>query len=234
MVMKLNKISIIIPAYNEEKTIKKVVYSVINSNTLGLKKEIIVVSDGSTDETSTILRKINSKLLRIIINSKNKGKGHALRTGFKKATGDIILIQDADLEYNPKDYVKIIRPFLKSNVKVIYGSREITGKNKHSSVFFHAGGRMVTGFTNLLFNSKLTDVPTGFKVFKKDLLSKINLTCIRFEFCPEVTAKILKKGIHIKEVPITYKARHRSEGKKINWIDGIEAIWTLFKIKFNL
>lgn len=232
--MKINKISIIIPAYNEEKTIKKTVTKVLMSDCLGLEKQIIIVNDGSTDKTQQIIKKINSKLIIKIVNKENMGKGYSLRVAIKKATGNIILIQDADLEYDPKDYPKIIKPFLDEDVDIVYGSRELSGKNIHSSILFHLGGKMVTKFTNLLFNSNLTDVPTGFKVFKKQVLTNMNLDCVKFEFCPEVTAKALRKGILIKEVPITYNARHKRDGKKINWLDGIEAVWTLFKIKFNL
>ena len=232
--MKYNKISIIIPVYNEETTINKIVKRVMDADCLGLNKEIIIVDDGSTDNTPNILANIKSKKIIKITNKRNYGKGYSLRRGFKIATGDIILIQDADLEYNPKDYAKIIRPFLNHDSLVVYGSRELSGKNKHSSVFFHAGGRTITTCTNLLYRSHLTDVPTGYKAFQSDLLNSLQLKCTRFEFCPEVTAKILSRGINIIEVPIKYDARHKKDGKKIKWVDGIEALWTLIKIKCNL
>jgi glycosyltransferase involved in cell wall biosynthesis len=226
-------VSIIIPVYNEENTIKKIVQRVTKATIPGFAKEIIVINDGSTDETTNILKKLGHKNLIIQHHSKNKGKGAALRAGFKKATGDIVIVQDADLEYNPKDFGKIIKPFENKNVFVVYGSREISGKNKHSSIMFHMGGRLVTNFTNLLFGTNLTDVPTGYKAFRKKLLKKIPLKCNRFEFCPEVTAHILKMGYKINEVPISYKARHRHEGKKIKAKDGVEAIFTLLRVKFS-
>lgn len=232
--MKATTISIIIPTYNEEETIEKIINKVLKSDVLGLKKEIIIVDDGSTDKTTQIINKTYTKSVKKILFPKNKGKGFALRAGFKQATGDIILVQDADLEYHPKDYPKIIKPFINENANVVYGSRELSGNNKHSSIFFHMGGRTVTFFTNLLYGSKLTDVPTGYKVFKREVLINIPLKCRGFEFCPEVTANILKKQISIMEVPITYSARHRKDGKKIKWFDGLEALWTLFRIKFDL
>lgn len=232
--MKISTISIVIPVYNEEKTIKKIVNKVLKSDVLGLKKEIVIVDDGSTDNTTQIINKIRARSVKKILFSKNKGKGFALRAGFKQATGDVILIQDADLEYHPKDYPKIIKPFLDENAHVIYGSRELSGKNKHSSIFFHIGGRTVTAFTNLLYGSELTDVPTGCKVFRREVLTNLPLKCRRFEFCPEVTANILKKQISIREIPIVYSARHWKDGKKIKWFDGLEALWTLFRVRFNL
>jgi dolichol-phosphate mannosyltransferase len=228
----INSISIIIPVYNEMNTIEKIVDRVVKSSTLGLKKEIIIVDDGSIDGTTDLLKKLTHKGLKILFIKKNSGKGTALRAGFKKANGDIVIVQDADLEYNPKDYPRIIKPFLNTNLSVVYGSRELSGKNRHSSAIFHAGGRLVTNLTNILFGSKLTDVPTGYKAFKKDVIKKIPLKCKRFEFCPEVTAHILKMGIRIKEVPISYLARHRAEGKKIKAKDGLVAIYTLLRIKF--
>lgn len=229
----IRSISIVIPVFNEKNTIKKIIDRVVKSNTLGLKKEIIIIDDGSTDGTSKVLRSIKQKGVFTIFHKKNKGKGAALRTGFKRANGNIIIVQDADLEYDPKDYPKILRPFFNKNVSVVYGSRELSGKNLHSSVVFHAGGRLITTATNLLFNANLTDVPTGYKAFKKELLKKIPLKCNKFEFCPEVTAHILKMGVKIKEVPITYVARHRHEGKKIKAKDGLEALYTLLRVKFS-
>lgn len=222
------------PVFNEASTISKIISDVLKSDVLGLRKEVIVVDDGSTDDTFKILSKIKSARLKIIALKRNMGKGYALRTGFKYSTGDIIIVQDADLEYSPKEFPKLLKPIVLNKSRVVYGSREMSGKNVHSSLIFHAGGRLVTFITNLLYGSNLTDEATGYKVFDARLLKKIKLKCIRFEFCPEVTAHILKSNEKIVEVPIKYNARHRHEGKKIKARDGIEAIFTLLRIKFNL
>lgn len=232
--MKAKKVSIVIPVFNEASTVSRIISEVLKSDVLGLKKEIIVVNDGSTDGTSKILSKIKSPQLKIITSRRNKGKGYALRTGFKHSTGDIIIVQDADLEYSPKEFPKLLKPIINNKSKVVYGSRELSGKNIHSSLIFHAGGKLVTFITNILYKSNLTDEATGYKVFDAKLLKKIKLKCVRFEFCPEVTAYILKSNEKIVEVPIKYNARHRHEGKKIKVRDGIEAIFTLVRIKFNL
>jgi len=231
--MSNKKVSIVIPVYNEIKTINKIVERVLKADTLGLRKEIIIVNDASTDGTKKVLDDIKKRNIKVFHHKKNKGKGAALRTGFPKATGDIILVQDADLEYHPKDFPKLISPLLGNKSKAVYGSRELSGKNKHSSIFFHAGGWLITLTTNLLYNSSLTDEATGYKAFKANFLKSLPLKCKRFEFCPEVTALTLKRGEKIIEVPISYYARHRHEGKKIRATDGIKAIYTLVKIKLT-
>jgi glycosyltransferase involved in cell wall biosynthesis len=234
MPKKYSKVSIVIPIYNEEHTVYEIIKRVLKSDTLGLSKEVIIVDDGSVDGTRKQLKKIKDKRFKNYFHRKNKGKGAALRTGFKYVTGDIVLIQDADLEYHPEEYPKLLRPFLNSRTKVVYGSRELSGKNIHSSVLFHMGGRMVTTFANLLYGSNLTDEATGYKLFDTQLLQELPLKCQGFEFCPEVTALILKRKIKIKEIPIKYTARHTNEGKKIRAKDGVKAIWTLFRIRIGL
>jgi len=226
------KLSIVIPAYNEEKTIKELLGLVKKAKIGDIKKEIIVVDDGSIDNTLKILREIDE--IKLISHKKNSGKGAATRTGIKHATGDIIIIQDADLEYNPDDYGKLIEPILQKKEKVVYGSRLLNKKKaKYSKFSFFVGGKIMTIATNLLYPSaKLTDEPTCYKVFRSDILKNIDLKCKRFEFCPEVTAKVLKKGIRIKEIPISYYPRSVKEGKKINWKDGLEGVWTLLKYRF--
>ena len=220
-------ISVLIPTYNEEKTIKKVINEV-KKVTKKYKSEIIVINDGSTDSTSKIIKKVPD--IKVINNVKNLGKGYSIRKGIKKAKGDVLIIQDADLEYNPQDISKLLKPFQDNSVKVVYGSR-VLKNNPISHWTFNLGGRLITFITNLLFNSKITDEPTGYKLFRKSILKDINLNCRGFEFCPEVTAKIAKKGIKIYEVPVSYNPRPVTE-KKIKWYDGIAAIFYLIKYRF--
>jgi dolichol-phosphate mannosyltransferase len=226
-------VSIIIPVYNEEKTIAKIIESVKESNTLGLTKEIIVVNDGSTDKTEKVLKKLKDRSVRIYHQPYNKGKGAALRHGFEMSTGDIILVQDADLEYNPKDYPKLLEPLIKGKAKVVYGSRMLThSKMHHGGWIFYIGGQFINWLTNVLYNLEITDEATGYKVFEAKTLATIPLVCKKFDFCPEITAKIAKRNIPIYEVEISYRGRKVAEGKKINWKDGLHAVWTLLKYKF--
>ncbi|MDX9758433.1 MAG: glycosyltransferase family 2 protein, partial [Bacteroidota bacterium] len=157
-------------------------------------------------------------------------KGAAIRRGLEEVRGDIVLIQDADLEYNPGNYAALIAPILEGRSRVVYGSRERNVNNRlHSGMLFYAGGKFLSALTNLLYGSRITDEPTCYKVFDADLLRTIPLTCTRFEFCPEVTAKVLRRGVDIVEVPIDYFPRKKNQGKKINWRDGIAAVWTLLR-----
>lgn len=223
-------LSIIIPVYNEEKTILKLLKEVFASK-ISLKKEIICVDDGSSDNTVNVLKRVHG--IKLVIHKKNQGKGAAIRTGIKKATGGIILIQDADLEYDPNDYSSLIKPILDGKTDVVYGSRRLMQDNKqHSGFSYFIGGVGLTIIANALYNINITDEPTCYKVFKSQVLKNINLKCSRFEFCPEVTAKIAKKKILIYEVPIHYYPRSANEGKKIKWNDGFEAVWTLIKYRF--
>ena len=226
------KLSILIPAYNEENTIKELIEKVKKVK-LPIKKEIIVVDDKSNDKTLEILKKVRG--IKLIRHEKNVGKGFAIRTAIKHSTGEIIIIQDADLEYEPEDYNALIKPIIEGKEKVVYGSRvSKKGNRLYTGLIFYLGGNFLTHLTNLLYpNAKITDEPTCYKVFKADLLKNMKLNCKRFEFCPEVTAKILKQGIKIHEVPISYYPRSIKEGKKINWRDGIEAIWTLIRYRIR-
>ena len=234
--MNNKKLSIIIPAYNEEKTISQLLEKVIQVK-IPLKKEIIIVNDGSKDKTQQkceefIKQHPNENI--VLINKKNGGKGSALKRGMEESTGDILLIQDADLEYDPEDYVKLIKPFENPKVKVVYGSRLKNKKNKFGHLSFLLGGIAVTAATDILFFAKLTDEPTCYKVFRKDLKELlINAEGNKFDWEPEVTAKILRKGYKIKEIPIRYYPRKKSEGKKINWKDGVSTIITLLKWRFK-
>ncbi len=235
-------LSIIIPVYNEPdlpKLLKKL-YKV----NFPYDIEVIVIDDGSTDGTKEWIEQ-NKEIYhyKYFLHAKNRGKGAALITGFQKATGDIIVVQDADLEYNPENIKNVIQPIVENKTKVCYGSRILgqerfitqvgwQNKNRKSYLSAYLGGRLVTIFCNLLFFSHLTDEPTCYKAFEKKLLDTITLHSTGFELEPELTAKILKKT-KITEVPIEYYPRTFEEGKKINWRDGIKALWTLLKYRFN-
>ncbi len=222
-------LSVIIPAYNEIKTIDKILKKI---KEIKISKQIIIVDDFSNDGTRDYLKKIKDPEIKVILQDKNYGKGFAIRTGIKHIIGDITIIQDADLEYNPQDYPKLINPILQDKSNVVYGTRFPKGKKRPSILnpFFMAN-RILTIMTNTLYNTKITDEPTCYKTFKTSILKEINLKCKRFEFCPEVTAKVRKKGYKIFEVPISYFPRTVEQGKKINWKDGIEAMWTLIKYR---
>lgn len=227
-----DKLSIIIPCFDEKETVLEVIKKVEQVKLGKIRKEIIIVDDGSVDGTKELLKKY-VKGHKLLFHPKNMGKGRAIRTALKRATGDVVIIQDADLEYDPNDYQKLIQPIMDGRYQVVYGSREKERKKKtHSGLLYYLGGRFLTSLTNVLYSSELTDVSTCYKVFERELLSSISLACRRFEFCAEVTAKILKKGIKIKEVPIAYYPRKVGEGKKIRLRDGIEAAWTLIKYRF--
>ena len=224
------KLTIIIPCYDEEKTIGIIIDKVKKTNLQQIKKEIIVVDDGSKDSSLEILRSITD--IYLIENRNNLGKGGAIQKGLSKSTGDYIIIQDADLEYDPNDYIKLLNKAINDGELVVYGSRILNKKNNYSTISFYLGGLLVTFFTNLIFrNSNLTDQPTCYKLFKSDIIKNINLTSKGFEFCSEVTAKILKKNINIAEVPINYYPRKKKDGKKIKWTDGLIALKTLIKCK---
>jgi len=221
-------ISIIIPVFNEKKTVEEIIHRV---KAVPFNKEIIIVDDGSSDGTKEILKKIVDPLINIFYHKKNYGKGRAVRTGLEKASGDIILIQDADLEYNPREYPQLLKPILENKAEVVYGSR-FRGEGK-SMFFWHAvGNNFLTFVTNLLYNTTLTDMETCYKVMKKEVLEGVTLKSNKFNIEPELTAKILKKRYRIYEVPISYAGREYSEGKKITWRDGLIALWTLIKYRF--
>lgn len=227
------KLSIIIPVYNEKDTILEILNKVQNADLGEVEKEIIVVDDFSKDGTREILRNAGDEY-KIVYHDKNRGKGMAIRTGLEHVTGDWVVIQDADLEYDPADYVKLLECAKKNNAQAVYGSRTANFKRGATSGLLYAlGGLFVTLLTNILYKTQLTDEATCYKLFKADLIKSIPLSCQRFEFCPEITAKIAKRSIKIFEIPINYYPRHKREGKKINWKDGLEAIWTLIKYKFK-
>lgn len=226
-------LSIIVPVYNEKNTILEILKKIeqVNLNDFSFKKEIIIVDDCSTDGTGEILDKLVNKY-KIIYQPKNQGKGAAIRTGLNYVSGDYVIVQDADLEYDPEDYKKLLECALKNKAKVVYGSRLLNPHHKFSHLSFYLGGIFLNLATNLLWRIKITDESTCYKLFKTEIIKSIPLKCQGFEFCPEITAKIAKKGIKIYEVPINYYPRHIKEGKKIKWRDGLVALWTLIKYKF--
>ncbi len=226
-----NKLSVIIPCYNERDTVAEVVRRV---RAVELAHEILVVDDGSTDGTRDVLAQIDpGDDLKIIVHARNRGKGAAVRTGFKNATGDVFLIQDADLEYDPRDYPVLLRPIEEGIASVVYGSRFLGGPRKAMFFWNMVANRSLTLVTNILYNSILSDMETCYKVFQAEVIRDIPLRSRRFDFEPEVTAKVLKRGHRIYEVPISYNGREWDEGKKITWRDGVIALWTLFRYRFT-
>ncbi len=223
------------PVFNETKTIIAILEAVSAADICGLEKEIIVVDDGSSDGTRKILEELDpgKYAARIFFHDKNQGKGAALRTAQSKAEGDIVLIQDADLEYSPDEYPNLLRPILQGHADVVYGSRLSGGAVTRAFNFTHyVGNKFLTLLTNILYNCTITDMETCYKVFKSDVFKKVVIRSNRFDFEPEITAKVLKQGVRIYELPISYYGRDYSEGKKITWIDGFGAIWALLKYRF--
>ena len=220
----IKKLSIIIPCYNEEGTISQIINKI--TEVVSFPYEIIVVDDCSNDKTRSILENdLNSKISKLILNPKNSGKGYSLRQGIKEASGEIILIQDADLEYDPNDYKKLIEPIKNGYADVVYGSRFTGAEHKRVLYFWHMiGNKFLTILSNMFTNLNLTDMEVGYKVFKSEVLKSVSLKEDRFGFEPEITAKIAKKNLRVYEVGITYHGRKYSEGKKITWRDGFSAI----------
>ena len=243
------RLSIIIPVYNERTTLEEIVQRVqtvdltvnrdganpLLDGPLPLERELVIVDDGSTDGTRDILDRWRAKPKanrKIIYHERNSGKGAALRTGFQHATGDVMIVQDADLEYDPRDYVKLLDPLLEGRAPVVYGSRFMGGPRASMSLTHTWGNKMLTLFTNLLFGTALTDMETCYKCFRRDVIDGMTLRSRTFEIEPEITAKILKRGYTIFEVPISYYGRSFHEGKKIGWRDGFIATRTLIRYRF--
>lgn len=226
-------LSVIIPVYNEKLTIDEVLRRV---EAVPVEKEIVVVDDFSTDGTSEILSQVckGQSNLTVVRHERNMGKGAALRTGIGRAQGSMIIIQDADLEYDPAEYPKLIKPILDGKADVVYGSRFVGGEEHRVLYFWHyLGNRLLTLLSNMFTNLNLTDMETGYKVFRADIIKRINLEQDRFGFEPEVTAKVARMGCRVYEVGISYSGRTYAEGKKIGWKDGIQAVWCIMKYGFK-
>jgi len=226
-------LSVLIPVYNEINTLEEILERVRD---VEIKKEILLVDDGSTDGTRELMRdKIEGRYpdVRVFYHAHNQGKGAALRTAIDHATGDIMLVQDADLEYDPREYYNLLEPILDGRADVVFGSRFIGGGAHRVHFFWHRlGNGVLTFLSNLLTNLNLTDMEVCYKVFKAEVLKGINLRSNRFDFEPEITAKVAKRRCRIYEVPISYSGRDYEEGKKIGWKDGVQAIWTIIKYRF--
>jgi glycosyltransferase involved in cell wall biosynthesis len=228
----LPTLSVVIPCFNERDTIERAVEAVLAAPVRGL--EVIVVDDGSSDGTREVLReKVEPRVARVIYHERNRGKGAALRTGFAAATGDMVIVQDADLEYDPQEYPRLIEPILAGKADVVFGSRFSGGTTVRVLYYWHyVGNRLLTTFSNMLTNINLTDMEVCYKVFRREVLRRITIEEDRFGFEPEITAKVAKLGCRIYEVGISYAGRTYREGKKIGWRDGVRAIWCI--LKYNL
>ena len=224
------KLSVVIPVYNEKRTLSELICRV---EEVKLEKEIIIVDDASTDGTRDLLKKYEGQeRFKVIYQSKNAGKGSALRAGFDKAEGEIIIVQDGDLEYDPKEYPLLLEPILDGRADVVYGSRFLGGTHRVFFFWHYVGNKVLTTLSNMCTNLCLTDMETGYKVFRRTVLDSFILKCNRFGFEPEFTSKVARHAFRVYEVPISYSGRGYEEGKKINWKDGVAALWFIFRFRF--
>lgn len=229
----MQKVSIIIPVFNEKDTLRLLLEKVEQANFSGLEKEIIMVDDCSNDGTTDILKELSQKY-KVFFHEKNQGKGAAIRTAVKEATGDFVVIQDADLEYLPDDYDKLLPLLISNEADVVYGSRFKNTENSKNFILKNKiANKFLTLLTNILYGAEITDMETCYKAFKREFIQAITIKSNRFDFEPEITAKIMKQKARLKEVPISYFGRGHDEGKKINWKDGVHAILTLIKFRFT-
>lgn len=224
------KLSVIVPIFNERNTVVEIMRR-MRAVDLPIEREFILVDDGSSDGTRQVLQQLGDSTVRVINHAQNQGKGAAIRTGLEHVTGDLVLIQDADLEYDPEDWPKLLAPIFRGKATVVYGSR-FTGERRNMLFLHWVGNRMLSLVTNILYNTTLSDMETCYKLFDRSVLDGITLKSNRFDFEPEITAKILRKGVRIYEVPISYTGREVHEGKKITWRDGFAAIYALVKFRF--
>jgi len=229
------KLSVVVPVYNEAATLEQIVRRVLAVNLAEGKKELIIVDDGSSDGSRSIVEKLEREfpdVIQCIYCSQNRGKGAAVRQGLDKASGDIIIVQDADLEYDPEDFRSILGAYSDSTVQVVFGARKCN-RSRISDLPYFYGRRVITALTNLLYGSQLTDQPTCYKSARASALASLDLRCNGFEFCAEVTAKLLRAGYKIVEVPISYQPRSIKEGKKLRARDGLRIAWTLLRLRFG-
>ena len=230
---KLRKLTIVVPVFNERNTLVEILRRMRAVELPdSVEREIIVVDDGSDDGTRDVLRQLGDSTVRVIMHERNRGKGAAVRTAFAHATGEYVLVQDADLEYDPEDWPRLLNPVLRGRARVVYGSR-FTGERRNMLFLHWVGNRFLSLVTNVLYNTTLSDMETCYKLIDKSLLDEMSLNADQFDIEPEITAKILKRGVRIYEVPISYAGREFDEGKKITWHDGFAALWTLVKYRFR-
>lgn len=241
------KLSIIMPVYNEIETIAEIVrrvravqlivpvgYGADNSSVVAFDREIVIVDDGSTDGTQEVLHALEGEPdVTIVVHERNQGKGRAVRTGLQHASGDVIVVQDADLEYDPRDYPALLQPIVEERAQVVYGSRFRGGPTKTMFFWHMIGNQFLTLVTNLLYNTILSDMETGYKAFTREVAEQLDLRARGWGFDPEITAQILKRGYRIYEVPISYTGREFGEGKKISWYDGLTVLWTLIRCRLT-
>jgi glycosyltransferase involved in cell wall biosynthesis len=223
------KISVVIPVFNERETIAEIL-SRVRRALDGKDSELVVVDDGSTDGTREALRSIDG--IRLIEHEQNQGKGAALRTGFAAASGDVVIVQDADLEYDPRDYPRLLEPIVDGRADVVFGSRFLGGPHRVLFFWHYLANKLLTSLSNMFTNLNLSDMETGYKVFRRPVLERIRIRSDRFNFEPEITAKVAKTRCRVYEVPISYSGRTYDEGKKIGWRDGLSALWSIIKFRF--
>jgi glycosyltransferase involved in cell wall biosynthesis len=224
-------LSVLVPAYNERDTVETLLRRVL---AVPVDKDVVVVDDGSSDGTREVLARLARELpIRVLYHERNRGKGAAIRTALAEARGEVVIIQDADLEYDPNDYPRLLEPIVRGETNVVYGSRYLGHTNPLPFTHFKVAVLLLNAMANLLYGTRITDEATCYKMFRTSLIRSLPLQCVRFEFCPEVTARVAKRGERILEVPIRYRYRTRAQGKKIGWRDGFEAIWTLLRYRFT-